>query len=402
MRGSVTLILCGLSLTAACATQHVKCERVVGPHQRTDSSDATVQLTPLLVRSGPDVVPVKGSDGKYHLLWEVPLQNATTLQLTVTGVEIQGDGSTLHSLDETEIAKSVEVIGTRRASAVIGPGQGAFIFLTLTFDTRADLPLRLKHRVTVAADRLPASITTSGGEVAVDANALVPVLGPPLEAGRGYIAADGCCGSTRHIRAPLPINNEEWFAQRFAIDWEQVNERGAFVVGDPSDPRNYVVYGKQVLAAADGEVIHVRDGLEDQVPGQLPGTALPLDEVDGNSVVIDIGDGLYVLNAHMQKNSIRVKVGDRVRRGQSIGLVGNTGNSSAPHLHFHVMDGPSPLASNGRPYVIDSFTLAGRGVSTAEFDRVENTQEPLATVPPEGEPQRKNELPLDLEILNFN
>src|SRR6185369_16918289 len=140
----------------------------------------------------------------------------------------------------------------------------------------------------------------------------------------GYIAADGCCTSVRHIRAPLPVNNGEWFAQRFAIDWEQVNERGAFVVGDPSDPRNYIIYGKQVLAAADGTVVHVRDGLDDQIPGQLPGMALPLDEVGGNSVVIDMGEGLFTLNAHMQKGSITVAVGETVRRGQPIGLVGNT------------------------------------------------------------------------------
>ena len=402
VRGAVSLILCGLSLTAACSAHDARFGQATGTDRGGESRDETVQLTLLLVRGGPDVVPVKGSDGRYHLLWEVPLQNATTLQLTVTGVEIQGDGVTLHVLDETEIAKSVEVIGTRRASPVIGPGQGAFIFLTLAFDARESLPRRLEHRVTVAADQLPLPMTTSGGEVAVDADAVVPVLGPPLEAGRRYIAADSCCTSVRHIRAPLPVDNDEWFAQRFAIDWEQVNERGAFVVGDPSDPRNYVVYGKRVLAASDGQVILVREGLEDQIPGQLPGTALPLDEVDGNSVVIDIGDGLYTLNAHMQKNSIRVKVGDTVRRGQPLGLVGNTGNSSAPHLHFHVMDGPSPLASNGRPYVIDSFLLVGRGVSTAELDRVENTETPLATVRVEGEPQRKNELPLDLMILNFD
>ena len=132
---------------------------------------------------------MKGSDGKYHLLWEVPLQNATTLELTVTGVEIEGDGSTLHSLDQTEIAKSVEVVGTRRANPVIGPAQVALMFLTLAFDARADLPRRLTHRVTVVADRLPAPMTTSGGQVAVDAKAVVPFLGPPLEAGRSYIAA---------------------------------------------------------------------------------------------------------------------------------------------------------------------------------------------------------------------
>lgn len=368
------------------------------------TTPAKAHLTPLLVRSdGAGVAPVRGSDGAYHLLWEVPLQNATSLSLRVTRIEIlAGGGSTLEVLEAPAIARSVEVIGTRKASALIGPGQSAFAFLTLERARREDLPRAMSHRVTVEADRLPAAMTTTGGNVTVDVDAVVPVLGPPLEAGTGYIAADGCCRSTRHIRAPLPLDNEIRFAQRFAIDWEQLDDRSAFVAGDPADPRSYTIYGKRAVAVAAGEVVHVTDGLEDQVPGRLPGTSLALEEVDGNSVVLSIGDGLYALYAHLQKGSVAVKKGDRVTRGQVLGLVGNTGNSSAPHLHFHVMDGPSPLASNGRPYVLDSFTVLRRGVSTAELDRVENTEEPFATVPVKGERERKHELPLDLSVVAFD
>ncbi len=374
-----------------------------------DASSATggsqafrpVKFTPLIVRHGPAVAPVKGSDGRYHLLWEVPVQNATTLDLTVTGFEVRGGGSTLLSLTDAEIADSIQVFGKRTPAPDIGPAQGANIFLTLDFDTRSDIPTKLTHRVTVESDRLPDPITVTGGAVTVDADAVVPVLGPPLEAGRGYVAADGCCRSTRHIRAQLPVDDNIWFAQRFAIDWEQIDASSAFVAGDPSAPESYAIYGKTVLAAGDGTVVHVLDGLENQVPGELPGTSIPLNEADGNSVVVDIGDGLFMMYAHLEKGSVSVAVGDRVKRGEPIARVGNTGNSSAPHLHFHVMDGPSPLASNGRPYVIDSFEITAVGASTDELDRVENTIEPFPTRSV-GEAQvRRNELPLDLSIVTF-
>jgi murein DD-endopeptidase MepM/ murein hydrolase activator NlpD len=63
----------------------------------------------------------------------------------------------------------------------------------------------------------------------------------------------------------------------------------------------------------------------------------------------------FAFYAHMQPGSLRVKLGEKVRRGQVLGLVGNSGNSTAPHLHFHVTDANSPLESEGLPYVFESF-----------------------------------------------
>jgi hypothetical protein len=227
------------------------------------------------------------------------------------------------------------------------------------------------------------------------------VLGPPIEAGDRYVAADGCCESERHVRAALGIGDQQWIAQRFAIDWEQLDAGDRFLQGDPEDPEDYTVYGQQALAATDGEVVLVIDGLEEQVPGELPGMALPLDQADGNSVVIRIGDGLYLSYAHMQAGSITVAEGEEVERGAVIGLVGNSGNSSAPHLHVHLMDGPSPLASSGLPYVIESFETTGAIPSTELFDRIENTADRVPLKPAPGEGENADELPLDQTIVNF-
>ena len=92
---------------------------------------------------------------------------------------------------------------------------------------------------------------------------------------------------------------------------------------------------------------------EDQIPGQLP-PGITLAEADGNHVVLDLGGGRFALYAHLIKDSITVEVGEQVVPGQVIGLLGNSGNTTAPHLHFHVMDSPSSLGSNGLPYMYDS------------------------------------------------
>ncbi|MGH7448112.1 MAG: M23 family metallopeptidase, partial [Longimicrobiales bacterium] len=88
-----------------------------------------------------------------------------------------------------------------------------------------------------------------------------------------------------------------------------------------------------------------------------------LETVSGNSVVIDLG-GRYAFYAHLIPGSLRVSVGDRVRRGQVIGRVGNSGNSTEPHLHFHVVDalapGTSTLGAEGIPYALARFELVGR------------------------------------------
>jgi len=98
---------------------------------------------------------------------------------------------------------------------------------------------------------------------------------------------------------------------------------------------------------------------------------------------------------------VRVRAGDVVSAGQVIGQVGTSGNSSEPHLHFHVVDGPSPLASNGLPYLMDGFSASQRGVSTAAYDLASSEGKPIAleAVPQPG--ARRNVLPLDLWIVDF-
>jgi hypothetical protein len=105
-----------------------------------------------------------------------------------------------------------------------------------------------------------------------------------------------------------------------------------------------------------GKVIEVLDGIPENVPhsGKI---AIDVNffNAGGNHVVVDIGYGLYALYAHMRPGTLKVKVGDEVNSGDILGHLGNSGNSTEPHLHAHIVDRPSFLAGQGVPYEFQHF-----------------------------------------------
>ena len=100
------------------------------------------------------------------------------------------------------------------------------------------------------------------------------------------------------------------------------------------------------------------DGIPKNVPGATS-RAVPItpETLGGNFVLLDIGQGAFAYYAHLQPGSLTVKKGDTVHRGQVLGLVGNTGNSTEPHLHFHLADRNAAIDSEGLPYAFDGFDL---------------------------------------------
>ena len=82
-------------------------------------------------------------------------------------------------------------------------------------------------------------------------------------------------------------------------------------------------------------------------------------KVPDGTVVLDLGDGQFAYYAHLKPSSVRVKAGDRVRRGDPLAEIGNSGDARWPHLHFQVTLGPHILASEGVPFLIDGFRAKG-------------------------------------------
>jgi murein DD-endopeptidase MepM/ murein hydrolase activator NlpD len=184
------------------------------------------------------------------------------------------------------------------------------------------------------------------------------------------------------------------------VDYERLDAKNRTWSGKKRENlHNYTIYGKKAIAAADGKVVKVIDGLPEQVPGTFP-EGISIEEAAGNAVILDIGGGNYALYAHFQPGSIRVKEGERVQQGEVLALVGNSGNSLAPHLHFHVMSTPLSLASNGLPYEVDSFTVTGRSPGTEAFDEAEGT--PLEITPVNPPKSVTDAVPLEQRMVDFD
>lgn len=363
---------------------------------------AGLQVTPLVGEVLWAPHPVPGSDGRTHLVYELRIANVTPGTATLQQVDVvdAATGATLTALDHDAIAGRLSIGGRRGAeSADLMPGQFGVLFVHVTLAAGASPPKAIAHRVAARFTVPQIDFTTALGETDIPDGSPV-VIGPPL-AGLHYVAGDGCCDSIRHVRALLSLNGRFALAQRFAIDWEAADAGGHLLSGDPAVLTDYYIYGRDVLAVADGVVVAARNTLDEQKPGKLP-DGLPIDEADGNFIVLDIGGGHFVLFAHMQKGTVNLEPGVRVKRGDILGKVGNTGNSQAPHLHLHVMDGPDPLSANGLPYVIDGYHLtAVDRAGTADFDRAEATGSPLTLTPVTPPQDERNTLPLDLSVVDF-
>ena len=360
-------------------------------------------LTPFVADALWAPNPASGSDGRSHLVYELRIGNTTASSLELDKIEVldEPSGKLLLSLDRDGLGKRFSIGGRRGAeSADLGVGQFGVLFLHVALEPNDALPRAIAHRISLRLAQPGIDFSATVARTPVVDRPLV-VLGPPL-IGAGYIAADGCCDSIRHVRALLALNGHFTLAQRFAIDWEQADSENRLVKADTKTVSNYTIYGRDVLAVADGTVVSSRNDLPEQVPGALP-QGMTIDQADGNFVVLDIGGGAYVLYAHMQPASVRVKAGDKVKRGDVLGKVGNSGNTQAPHLHLHVMDGPSPLASNGIPYVFESFKLTAIDkAGTEDFDKAEATGSPL-TLTPVSPPQILSRvMPLDLTVVEFS
>ena len=127
---------------------------------------------------------------------------------------------------------------------------------------------------------------------------------------------------------------------------------------------------------------------------------MTLESADGNHVILDLGEGRYAFYAHLKPGSVAVAAGERVPRGQLIGELGNSGSSTGPHLHFHVMDAPSALVADGLPYVFDRFALTGRTPPLAEVIALAERQEPIPIDTQDAGP-RQDALPLGGDVVDF-
>jgi hypothetical protein len=357
------------------------------------------QATPLVGHVIAEPTPVLGADNRIHLVYELLLTNMFDAPATLDAVEVLNEsrgGALISRLDGPALASMTRPMGSRKTNTTLGPGQSGVVFMDVTFGATDELPRKLTHRLTVHA-RTGASTVPVFESCPTDVSRRhAVVISPPLQGDR-WVVGNGCCDTiTPHRGALVPVNGGLHVSQRFAIDFVQLQPDGRLYTGPSHDVSSYPYFGVPVLSVADGVVVNRMDDQPEQVPLK-PVVDVTAENAGGNFLVVDIGHGNYAFYAHMQPGSLRARLGDRVKLGQVLGLLGNSGNTDAPHLHFHMMDGPAPLGSNGLPYEFTSFE--GQGVASSLDPMMAGKAAPIDGAALAG--PHSGQLPLNLQVISF-
>lgn len=410
------LVMCAAALASAQRGDAKRPELEQGNQSGGRPGATSTRQTPLIADVYTSVVAtvlspptffVRGTDGKYHIAYDVEFQNTHRARATLYRVEVVDTRNrVLISIPAPELVKRLRTLDAQPVEhTAIEPNGGRVLFIELTVDSLDQVPKLVLHRLSLQGARSPVDNQPSSLEYTIlpyNVAAAEPfIIGPPL-AGKGWVAVNGCCApGFPHRSSFVALNGMLLNGQRFAIDWLRLSDDGHFVVGDPSRNEKWTSYGADILAVADGTVTAVLDELDDNKPGALPDpSTINVKNIGGNHIVLDFGNGLYGLYGHLKRGSQRVRVGDKVRKGDKIARLGNTGNSSAPHLHFHMMDGPSELGSSGVPYVIDGFAYAGQ-LPLDLYEKTKDLTENFGVGRIAMPQQRKREYPLAWAIINF-
>lgn len=322
--------------------------------------------------------PVKLAEQQI-LVYELHVTNFDVVPLTLKQLEVFADAEKSQplktisgdALSDIMLEVGSNSMGGEKGSQTINPGRRAVIFLWIEEGAGKPMPTSLRHRMVFATGATGETTGGSAGEATLEDfpvpvnREAAPLLSPPFDGGvwlAGELAND-----SGHRRSIFAIDGFIHSPERFAIDWVKVGPNGDAHHDGTARNENWWGYGEPIHSVADGEVTQVVDGIPENTPRVLP-SVVTLDNIAGNYVVVRIAADRYVTYAHLQNGSIKVHPHDHVRKGDILGRLGNSGNATAPHLHFQVTDGNSALQSEGVPFIFGKFTYLGPG-SDYEIDK---------------------------------
>ena len=310
------------------------------------------------------------SGGTRQLVYELHLTNFAGRPIMIDRISViePASGRVIGSAEGQALGAWIGHIGTgeRIDVRVVPSGGRAIVYLDLPL-ADADGPTQVRHHIEFhfPDDAEEGRREIVGAATNVRREAL-PELGPPLRGGP-WVAVYDPAMERGHRRVLYAVDGSAQIPGRFAIDWFGIDGQGRSSRDGSRRVDQVHGYGAEVLAVADGVIAAVRDDMSE--PQMLDEAArVPIGDSSGNHVVLALGDGRFAFYEHLRPG-IRVRPGQAVRRGDVLGFLGFTGQTTGPHLHFHLADAPSPLDAEGLPYLIEGFDTLGSYRSIEAFVR---------------------------------
>jgi murein DD-endopeptidase MepM/ murein hydrolase activator NlpD len=363
VKNSILIIIIGMSVILAAG-----CTQPAAVQLKAPEKSVVTMTNPVAP------VPVESTDG-VNIAYELDLNTPGDMALVPETIEVidPATGKTIYTPDANVFKKTFQPASSPPPTAeerMNGTLKLSIPRISIWFVVSPDaVPDKLVHRLTLnrtASGLPPVSIT--GGEVTVRKDLKPVVIGPPVR-GPGWVVMETTLPTTHHFLMPVTINNVTTVDQRYAQDWFYIDPvTGNAAAGNATLAKNFLGYGKELVAVADGTVVDVRDGVPDNeiIYKKIP---FAFETGTGNNVIIDIGNNKYACYCHIVPGSIKVKKGDTVKEGQVIALLGNTGQSDVPHLHFEVVTGkPTIIGGKGYPFVFREYDQIAATINQTDLE----------------------------------
>src|SRR5579872_1096928 len=310
----------------------------------------------LLLNIYQEPSPLKADD-KYFLVYEIYLTNFMKDIARINSFQIDNDSKKpLITLNNIKNSIQPRDIKADKNIFEFSPGETKTIFVWIPFEKMEDIPKKLTHHITIDSTFQNKKYSFNMGSYSIRVSQNSPVIVDSPLRGKNWLAGNAPSNTSDHRRTSMILNGKPYYAQRYAIDFVQMGKDGKSYSGDVHKNTSYHCYNQDLLAVANGTVVKIQDGIPENIPNSNQ-FAIPIKEktLPGNYIIIDIGNGKYAGYAHIIPASFKVKVGDHVSQHQVIAKLGNSGNSSEPHLHFQIINNNSFLESNGIPYGFKHF-----------------------------------------------
>ena len=308
---------------------------------------------------------VHGTDGREHVEYDLVVTNSFNTDVVPTSLVVRGGGRTLLELNGDALHNATQFLGGGGPTGTIPASSTVAMLVDVVMPRAAgrSVPRRLANRISFALP--PGTSAPIVGSTTVRAPKLrvpppAPIeIAPPLR-GAGWLSANACCDPLLEHRSFIfPSNGTFVTAEMFAVDYIRLSD-GRFYEGAGTENAEWFGFGAPIRAVTPGKVVTAIDDRPDVPPFIQPNPTVGApSQFGGNTVMVKIRPGVFAQYSHLQPGSVDVGVGERVRTGERLGLLGNSGNTSGPHLHFAITDGRNPLSSNSLPFEIDRFRLEG-------------------------------------------
>jgi len=311
----------------------------------------------------PGEAAILDGAGRHHSAYEIYVTNFGKTPIKIEQVQVTGKVAGRELTFEMDTGKKLASMfapvggdATKPNDPALNPGQTGVFFIFPDFLSEQGIPKSFETAIKMESHGEHSGSGTIRGP-SIKINPARPIVIQSPIRGKNWAAVNGPLNTSVHRRAILTMNGLPHIGQRYAIDWIQLGDDNNSFTGDKDKNSSYRAWDQEIHAVADGKIVEVKDGIPENVPnsGKLA-VEITSDSLAGNHIIEDLGGGHFAAYAHLWPGTLKVKTGDVVHAGEVIARLGNTGNSSEPHLHFQVCDAPSFPNSEGLPFAIDRFT----------------------------------------------